>query len=345
MMVLGFVLGIWLAWWRARRMGEDHRAVASIGLWALVGGVLGARLAFVIERWDERFAPLRAQGRGLLGDILNITSGGLIYYGGVALATAVILLYLRWRRLPVRRYLDIIAPSLMIGLAFGRMGCLLNGCCYGGRCREDFPLAMRFPYASEPLWKRTDGTNLFGGASVSPTFAHQVKVGAAVGGIDPADLPDWLLAARPGGPAGAAAVKSPGDLTDEQAEEARTLRSLPVQPAQAYGIFNALLLAGLLLCFSRLRRREGQVFALMLILYPITRIVLESIRGDNPHDLLRMQLTHNQWTSLATTAAGLLLWFGLRLLPRDCGPAWRERLAAAEASRTKHQRHRKGRSQ
>ena len=115
---------------------------------------------------------------------------------------------------------------------------------------------------------------------------------------------------------------------------------------QAYGIINALLLAGLMVGFSRLRWREGQVFAMMLILYPMTRIVLESLRGDNPHDLWRLppQLTHNQWTSLAMTAVGLLLWLGLRLWPRDCGPAWRERLAPAEVRKSKHHRHRKGKS-
>ena len=88
MLVFGFILGIWLAWWRARRMGENHQVVASVGLLALVGGVLGARLAFVIERWDERFAPAALQGRDPLAEILNITSGGLIYYGGVLVATA-----------------------------------------------------------------------------------------------------------------------------------------------------------------------------------------------------------------------------------------------------------------
>ena len=75
------------------------------------------------------------------------------------------------------------------------------------------------------------------------------------------------------------AFRNSGRASAELYAEALALRSGPVQPAQAYGIVNALLLAGILLFFSRLRWREGQVFAMMLILYPITRIVLESIRG------------------------------------------------------------------
>ncbi len=347
MLVLGFVFGICLARWRARRAGENHHAITTVGLLALIGGVVGARLAFVIEKWDEQFAPLRQGDQDPLVEILNITSGGLVYYGGVALAVALILVYLRARRLPIRRYLDIITPSLMIGLAFGRAGCLLNGCCYGGRCREDFPLAMRFPYASKPLLKLDRHTNVFGGASVCPVFTHQVAAGPGAGGLDVARLPPGLVAERPDPRhperAPEPVLKSPADLTEQEAEEALSLSSLPVQPAQAYGIFNALLLAGILLCFSRLRRREGQVFATMLILYPVTRIVLESIRGDNPHHLLRAELTHNQWTSLGVVAAGVALWFLLRLVPGRAGPAWGERLAA-EASREPSPRgQRKGR--
>ncbi len=351
MMVLGFVAAIWLAWWRARRAGENHHAVATVGLLALIGGVLGARLAFVLEVLLKQRAGWPSAHRiESLADVFNITSGGLIYYGGAALATGVILLYLRLRKLPVRRYLDIIAPSLMIGLAFGRMGCLLNGCCYGGRCRDDFLLRTRFPYASTPLLPFDDASNIFGGASISPPFVEQ-RGGP---GMEEQALPPWIwvrdakdrVVYTKGGPNDTPkpVLKAPSALEDWQARKALAeLHSLWVQPAQAFGIFNALLLTGLLLCFSRLRRREGQVFALMLILYPMTRIVLESIRGDNPHDLWR-QLTHNQKTSLAMTAVGLLLWLGLRLWPRDCGPAWRERLALAEVRKPKHHRHRKGKS-
>jgi len=257
---------------------------------------VGARVAYVIENhayFAER-SPV---------EILNITSGGLIYYGGVALAVAAILGYLRAKRLPLRRYLDIIAPSLMLGLAFGRTGCLLNGCCFGGPCRADWPLATRFPMYSRPLIKVPDAAGPFspGAAGPSPPYAYQVRTGRA-------DPDSRLLDER-------GQFVLPRDMDEQQLALAAAAESAPVKPAQALGILNALILTAILLAFSRLRRREGQVFLLMLILYPITRFLLESIRSDNPHDLSRGVLTHNQWTSMIMVTVAVALWFALRRLP------------------------------
>ena len=343
MLVLGFLVGIYLARWRAGRFGESPDAVTTLGLLALVGGVIGSRAAFVFEKWDSQFA----WRDNPLPEILNITSGGLIYYGGAALALASMVVYLRRRKMPIRRYLDIVAPSLMVGLAFGRMGCLLNGCCYGGRCQGEYPLAMRFPYATKPLLKPGKGNNMFGASLPAPTFVHHVALGSERGGLGEADLPQWLFRRDPDGQVqrdeqGAPMIKMPADLTPEQARQAAGLRSLPVQPAQAFGAVNGFLIAGLLLGFSRLRYREGQVFALMLILYPVTRFVLELIRGDNAHNVFRLQLTHNQYTSAGMAVAGLLMWFILQRLPAAVGPSHQERLAAAEAQRPRLAAKRKG---
>jgi len=98
-------------------------------------------------------------------------------------------------------------------------------------------------------------------------------------------------------------------------------RTVPLKPAQPLGVANALILAGLLFGFYRLRRREGQVFALLLILYPLTRFVLESIRADNPHDLLAGVLTHNQYSSLAIAAVGMIMMTVLQRFPASARPA------------------------
>jgi phosphatidylglycerol:prolipoprotein diacylglycerol transferase len=346
MLVLGFLSGIQLARWRAGRFGEEPDHVTTLGLLALVGGVVGARLAFVVERWNSQFSKLQGPKATLL-EVINITSGGLIYYGGAMAAILVMLAYLRLRRLPIRRYMDIIAPSLMIGLAFGRMGCLLNGCCYGGRCREDFSLGMRFPYAAKPVLNLGTSPNLFGGAPASPVFVHQVATPREKGGLGEAGVPAWLL--RRGDdqqvrlvPSGGAIIKAPSELTAEQAGLAAKLRSLPVQPAQVFGVVNALLIACILLGFSRLRRHEGEVFALMLILYPVTRFVLEGIRGDNLHDVLHLELTHNQYTSIGMMAVGLLLWCILRRLPAGTRTSGRERPVAAVSKTSRPPRQRKG---
>mgnify|MGYP000061758619 CR=1 FL=1 len=334
MLVFGFIFGTYLARWRAKRFGENPEVITSMGLLGLIGGVIGARGAFVIANWNTDFAwrenPLR--------EAINVTAGGLIYYGGVALGLLLVFGYMWLRHLPLRRYLDIVAPSIMLGLAFGRAGCTLNGCCFGSRCREDFPLAMRFPYASTPLILLDKDANVFGGASVSPAFQHQVNLPPEKGGIDIKSLPDWLFKHDAEGhilrdAEGKIVLKSPSELTAEQARQALKLTALPVQPAEPFGIVNALIIMFILLGFSRLRSREGTVFALLLILYPITRFVLESIRGDNPHNLLRFQFTHNQYTSMVLVILGLVIWRVLWRLPSSAGPFWYERVELARQRR------------
>ena len=319
MLVLGFLLAVLLAQRRARRVGENPEVLSRCGILALIGGIAGSRIAYVIQHWDTHFArepnPLAA--------VLNISSGGLIYYGGVVLATAMVLAYLRFKKLPVRRHLDILAISMMVGLAFGRAGCLLNGCCYGARSDARWALGMRFGMYSPPLLKLDGRENPYsvGTESPSPVYAHQMDTGQVT---PPAELTDehgWLI--------------PPREFTPAQIAAAQRARSEPVQPAQALSIVNALLIAGLLAAFFRLRRREGQVFALMLLMYPVTRFVLESIRDDNHHDLWSGVLTHNQYTSVGMFLAGAAMMWALTKLPASAGPAWPQRLAA-EAAATNH---------
>src|SRR5260370_20512975 len=69
--------------------------------------------------------------------------GGLVYYGGLIGAVLGGLIYLKWKKLPVWKVADILAPSIALGYAFGRIGCLMNGCCYGRQCA--LPWAIHFP--------------------------------------------------------------------------------------------------------------------------------------------------------------------------------------------------------
>jgi len=352
MLVLGFLSGIWLAHWRAKRMGENHEAVTVIGILSLVGGIIGARLAFVIQNFED-FAHSSKGPTGLF----DVTSGGLIYYGGVILGTAMVMAYLLVKRLPVRRYLDIVAVSMMVGLAFGRAGCFLNGCCYGGRCSEDWPLATHFPMYSQPAVKLYERDNPFssGMQGPSPVYAHQLEQRGIE--LHRRNTPDsyalatsesfeGLLNPHPKliiddklAPATVAyelngkkfrapilRMVSPDVFSAEQIRLASASRSLAVRPAQALGLVNALLIATLLGVFFRHRGREGQVFALMLILYPITRFLLEDIRRDTARHL---GLTHNQYTSLATLAVGVIMFVAMRKLPASAGPTWAQRLEAA----------------
>lgn len=434
MLVLGFLVSIYIAQRLARRAGEDLDHMALVGLLSLVGGIVGSRVAYVVQHWEGQFA----EAANPVGAIFNVTSGGLIYYGGVILATAMVLAYLLTKHLPVRRYLDMLAIPLMIGLAFGRMGCTLNGCCYGAQCDEHWLLGMRFPMFSQPLLKLDGRENPFSQdtKAPSPVYSHQlgkcrisppaplinadregqVRVDGAFRDLKEVHAPSYLhgrlstdqtavwadpndeAAARQGFYALAGGdrlldadewqrgleagdgflrgsehwdgavvsdVDGSGRLSFEeawhylmarrerfdadgdgklsaaersaanrllQADQLRlaaSAMSLPVKPAQILGVINALILAGLLWLFYRLRTREGQAFALLVILYPVTRFVLEIIRDDNAHSIQAGVFTHNQYTSMALTTIGIVMWLSLRLLPASAGPTWADRRSAA----------------
>ena len=91
MLVLGFMMSIYLGRWRARRCGEDGEVVIMIGMLSLVGGIVGARIAYIMQHWGTQFA----NRPNPLGAVLDISSGGLIYHGGLILAALMVVVYLR----------------------------------------------------------------------------------------------------------------------------------------------------------------------------------------------------------------------------------------------------------
>src|SRR5437762_3980111 len=145
MLVIGFLSAMWLAKALARRSRIDPELFVNAALLALFTGVLGARLSHVLENFSDFTRPDRTALQNL-GAVFDIGSGGLTYYGGFLLATPALIGYAIWKRVPLRLGMDIVAPCLMVGLAFGRIGCFLNGCCYGAECK--LPWAVSFPYNS-----------------------------------------------------------------------------------------------------------------------------------------------------------------------------------------------------
>ena len=156
MIALAFLVGLWTATLRARRENLSGEKIADVTLWLMGGAIVGARVVYVATYWHEEFARLP------LREIFMIQHGGLVYYGGFLGATAAGVFYLRWKKLPLWKVADVMAPSIALGSIFGRIGCLLNGCCYGRP--TNVPWAITF---SNPQAQELSGTPL--GVPLHPT--------------------------------------------------------------------------------------------------------------------------------------------------------------------------------
>jgi phosphatidylglycerol:prolipoprotein diacylglycerol transferase len=161
MIALAFLAGLWTATRRARRENISGERIADITLWLMVGAILGARAVYVATYWREEFADQP------FSEIFMIQHGGLVYYGGLIGAIIAGAIFIRWKKLPLWKTADVLAPSIALGNVFGRIGCLLNGCCYGRAC--SFPWAIHFP-----------ADHATGGAPVHPTEIYDAVLNFGV---------------------------------------------------------------------------------------------------------------------------------------------------------------------
>ena len=304
MMVLGFLLALALARWRSRKLGEDPEAITNCALWALILGVLGARIFHVIHHWSH----YRENPR----QIVAIWSGGLEFLGGFILAVVTLAVYLWIKKRPLFNVLDILSPSAMLGLAIGRLGCLLNGCCFGATC--DLPWALTFP-AVNTLTQSSFGGEKKTALRYSPPYENQLYPDEDREKEPLITLPNdyygytdrqgrWYVL-----PTAALYrdAKPPGMLSKSQVEALRRgeYPMQPVHPAQLYSFANGLLICLILHLAFRRRKFPGQIVALLFILYGVTRFLLESIRADNPIEFTGLTISQN--LGIAAIAAGIIL--------------------------------------
>ena len=136
LLMLGFLAGIWLAAREARRRGLPSELAIDLGLWTLVAGVVFARVVFAALNWPDFAAdPKRV--------LFIWREGGLSFHGGLLGGVLAGALLARRRRISFWTLGDITAPVLALGYAIARIGCLLNGCCYGAPTA--LPWGVRFP--------------------------------------------------------------------------------------------------------------------------------------------------------------------------------------------------------
>jgi phosphatidylglycerol:prolipoprotein diacylglycerol transferase len=243
MLLAALASAIWLAAWRARQEGLPGETIWDLAVWLILSGIVGARVFYLVQYGHEVYAKARTLPEILFATV-NLSSGGIVLYGAVIAGAAAYFTFCHLRKLPPLQLADIITPSIFIGIGFGRIGCLLNGCCYGDRC--DLPWAIVFPAEGVPT---------------------QILIDR---GYLPADAP----------------------------------HSPPLHPTQIYSAIDGFLIAGLTLWYYRYRRRPGDVLALALLIAPVTRFLIEFVRGDE-YGQWGTTLTISQWISVALFAVGI----------------------------------------
>jgi phosphatidylglycerol---prolipoprotein diacylglyceryl transferase len=273
MLVLGFMLAMALAKFLARRSTLDPEIFANVALIALLSGVIGARLSHVIENWPQYSDSTRSVWANFR-EAINITEGGLTYYGGFLLAIPCCIAYALWKRVPILLGMDILAPCIMIGLGFGRIGCFLNGCCFGAQC--NLPWAVEFPYHSYAYMEEYERNQL------------QTPAPEEVLGPPSFDGTRYPL---------------PAEIVGPQPQ----LNSNPLHPAQLYSAFTAFLLAGMLFAYFTMSHVPGRVFALMMAVEGLCRYLLELVR-DEPRVYLNHTASLGMVQGILIAAGGLILW-------------------------------------
>ncbi len=245
MLFFAFLGSMNIAARRAKQEKIDPEIVFDMALYVFIGGLVGARLFYVVQYWGVKVHTF--------WEIFQIWNGGIVLYGSILGGTAAFFLYRSLRTFPLLAMLDVIAPALAFGIAIGRIGCFLNGCCYGDTC--SLPWGVEFPKHSPP-WDSEVGRGLI------PPSADS---------------------------------------------------SLPLHPTQLYSTIDGLILMTLLLAYFPLRKRDGQVMALLMLTYPISRFLVEHLRSDE--GIFFAGMTISQVISVGIFVFGLGFWFVLSRQP------------------------------
>lgn len=139
-------LGFFAAWqvlvYLCKRVGRPFESIGNLLIALMVSGVLGSRIAYVIEHWHAEFASRPM-------DVIRVDQGGLMFYGGLILATVVFACWCMFKRENPLAVGDLLCVAIPVGHAFGRIGCFFYGCCYGKQSTS--ALAVSFPRGS-PAW-------------------------------------------------------------------------------------------------------------------------------------------------------------------------------------------------
>jgi phosphatidylglycerol---prolipoprotein diacylglyceryl transferase len=204
LLAAAYLLGLQLARIRAKKRGLDQNRVLDLGIYIIISALVGAKLLLLVTDFRTFTADPR--------ELLTLARSGGVFYGGLILAVAVALWYIRRIGLPLWTTCDVFAPGIALGHVVGRFGCLFAGCCYGKPTTRPWGITFTDPFAA-------------------------ANVGTPLG--------------------------------------------VPLHPTQLYEAGAELLILILLLTTERKGRGfAGRTFWLYMLLYAISRFIIEFFRGD-----------------------------------------------------------------
>lgn len=123
MYATAFLTGLFIAYRIARRVGLSPQMIIDVSIVILIGAVLGAKLFYFFGHLPEMLASPE--------NLMGLIRAGGVFQGGLITAVVLAVGYLLWKKQPVWLVADVMAPSVALGQAIGRIGCFAAGCCYG----------------------------------------------------------------------------------------------------------------------------------------------------------------------------------------------------------------------
>ncbi len=216
LLMFGFTLAVLLAHREGARRGMDGNSILDLGLLMMVCGLVGSRVLHVLADghfWDYVHLctdPSQVAGLALgggrrcvddaqclqagLGDLCEASTGlcrqaqdclrvakiwygGYVYYGGLLLAVPVGIWFVRRRRMSLWAMGDLAGFGIPLGLVFGRLGCYLAGCCFGGTCAS--PPGIAFPRWS-PAWHAHLDAHLIPATAAASLPVHPTQLYEAI---------------------------------------------------------------------------------------------------------------------------------------------------------------------
>jgi phosphatidylglycerol:prolipoprotein diacylglycerol transferase len=324
MLFLAFFFCTWMAARLAKMEGIPTQNMQDVGIWLFVCGIAGARITFLIQYRNQYADPLL--------EFYKIWDGGLVFYGsaigGVVGYIGAYYFILRKHNISSWKMADIIAPCGALGLALGRLGCLLNGCCFGNVACPDCP-QIGFKLPAAPRFEMTKrGYQTAAGFTMSSNLSDP-EVAKRVDKVEPgsaaarAGLRNGDIILKINGTDRADLFTAVGDhnswergkndlaltvqhLNGQKEDIDFTPWTIGLHPTQLYETISMLLLFMLMLAYFPFRRHDGELMVMFMVGYALHRFLNEMLRTDtDPIWITNMTLSQN--ISILVFSGGLVL--------------------------------------